>query len=110
KARELSVETYRITAALPSHELYALTSQLRRAALSVAANIAEGHARRSLGDYRRHVDIARGSCAELETLLLITTDLRYGSASDIAELIARVQVVGRMLTNLARALEAMPKK
>lgn len=72
---------YRLTSSFPTDERYGLTSQLRRAAVSVSSNIAEGAARRSRKDYLHHLSIARGSLSEIETQLVIARRLNF-SASD----------------------------
>jgi len=74
-AHELALVTYRVTDAFPKHELYGLTSQLRRAAFSVAANIAEGAAKRGNGEFRRFLDIAIGSLSEISYGTLLAKDL-----------------------------------
>jgi four helix bundle protein len=74
---DLVVSCYRITHSFPRQEEYGLSAQLRRAAVSVPSNIAEGHARASTGDYLRHLSIAHGSLAELETHLEIARRLGY---------------------------------
>jgi four helix bundle protein len=101
------LDTYRLTSAFPRSEAFALTSQLRRAATSVAANIAEGHARRDLGDYLRHLSFARGSVAELETLLELALGLDYLSAAEAKLAINKAQQLGRMLSGLARSLRRL---
>src|SRR5262245_48278962 len=83
KAMNLVVESYRLANQLPKSELYGLTSQIQRAAISVPANIAEGHGRDHLGDYLRHLSIANGSLMELETHLLLIHRLAYLSIEDI---------------------------
>ena len=105
KSMDLVEESYRLTAAFPKHELYGLTSQLRRAAVSVAANIAEGHGREHLGDYLRSLSIANGSLMELETHLLIGRRMRYMSAEEEQGFLQRAAEVGRMLAGLVRALK-----
>ncbi len=78
RAIELSVAIYKFTADFPSAELYGLTSQLRRAAVSVASNIAEGYGRASKGEFRQFIGIARGSVLELQTQLVIAGQLGFG--------------------------------
>jgi four helix bundle protein len=68
---DLALEVYRLTEAFPKSELYGLTSQMRRAAVSISSNIAEGHARKTRREMQRYVNIAKGSLAELETQLII---------------------------------------
>ncbi len=105
KSMDLVEESYRLTAAFPRNELYGLTSQLRRAAVSVAANIAEGHGREHLGDYLRSLSIANGSLMELETHLLIGRRMNYVPAQDEQGFLQHAAEVGRMLAGLVRALK-----
>jgi four helix bundle protein len=79
--RELVKDVYLLTASFPKAELYGLTSQLRRAAVSVPANIAEGYSRRGIPDYVNFINIAVGSLAEVETLLILAEDLNYTAPS-----------------------------
>jgi four helix bundle protein len=74
-AVDLTVEIYRITESFPSSERFALTTQLRRAAVSVACNIAEGHARSTRGEYRNFLSIARGSAIEVEVQLFLAEQI-----------------------------------
>ena len=74
---ELVVSVYRITSGFPSHERYGLVSQARRAAVSAAANIAEGSAKRGAGEFRRFLDIAMGSLTEVSYLLHVARKLEY---------------------------------
>lgn len=102
---DLAVECYHATGSFPNHERFGLTSQVRRAAVSIPANIAEGHGRRHLGDYLRHVSFARGSINELETHLIIGYRLDYLDRPRLDGLLERTDHVSRMLTNLRRRLE-----
>ena len=72
---QLTLDVYRATSSVPKHELYGLTSQSRRAAFSVVANIAEGSAKRGPGEFRRYLDIALGSLSELSVALRLARDL-----------------------------------
>jgi four helix bundle protein len=102
----LLVEAYRVAAQLPDIERYGLASQLRRSAVSIAANIAEGFGRSARGDYLRHLSIASGSLRELQTLLEGITLLQYlpGSATAAAE--DGSQRTGFLLRRLQRSLSA----
>ena len=82
KSIELVKEIYRITEMLPKSEIYALISQMRRAAISVSSNIAEGYGRRSLKEYVQFYSIAYGSALELETQLLISKELQFITEKD----------------------------
>ena len=77
KAMDLVQAVYKITAGFPKEELYGLTSQLRRAAVSIPSNIAEGQGRRTTGDFQRFLAIANGSLREVETQILIAKRLNY---------------------------------
>ena len=105
-AMDLAVACYRVTATFPSEELYGLTSQIRRAAASVPANVAEGQGRRTTGDFLRFLAIAYGSLMELETHLRLGARLGYLDDICEARLLRRTEEVGRMLNGLANALRA----
>ena len=83
---ELVIKVYRRTASFPSHERYGITSQTRRAAVSAAANIAEGSAKRGTGEFRRYLDIAIGSLSEVSYLLHVARRLEYLSEAQWQEL------------------------
>jgi four helix bundle protein len=104
KAMDLVVEVYALTRGFPSDEHYGLTSQMRRAALSVASNIAEGNGRSYRREYAHHVSIARGSLSELMTCLEIAQRLGYISRDVFRPLAVRLEEVSRMLLMLMRAL------
>ena len=103
---QLLVEAYRVAAQLPEIERYGLASQLRRSAVSIAANIAEGFGRSARGDYRRHLAIASGSLRELQTLLEAVTLLDYlgEAATEAAERASRRTAF--LLHRLQRSLSA----
>lgn len=105
KAMQLSVKVFWLTKKLPKEEMYGLTSQLRRSAVSVAANIAEGHARNSTGEYRQFLGIAKGSLAELETLLILAKEMAYFSPEVPAEIMDLIVECNRMLKKLMQALK-----
>jgi four helix bundle protein len=76
----LAVAVYELTREFPKEEIYGLTSQLRRAAVSIASNIAEGHGRNTAGEFRQFLGVARGSNFEVQTQLVLSRRLKYGSA------------------------------
>jgi len=104
-ALDLTETLYRITADWPKHEQFGLTSQVRRASVSVPANIAEGAGRRTPGEFMHFVGIARGSLAELETLLLIARRLGYIEEAPHRAIMDDLFELGRMSTGLLRSLD-----
>ena len=104
QAMDLAVEIYRVTRAWPKEELYGLASQVRRAASSVPANIAEGFGRESRASYQQFLRIAQGSLKETETHLLIAQ--RVGLAGDdmVQPLLVRCESIGKLLRLLIRKL------
>jgi len=98
-------EIYRITARFPSDERFGLTAQLRRAAVSIPSNIAEGHERSSTPDYIRFLTIAEGSLAEARTQLMIGCDLGYCTRTDIQPTLNEMAEIKRMLYALRRSLQ-----
>jgi four helix bundle protein len=107
-ARELAVDTYRISRSFPSDERFGLTSQIRRAAVSIAANLAEGHGRRLSTAFAQFVRISIGSLNEVETLMCIALDLKYVCQSDFDELEVRIRRLAVKLQNLLTALLKNP--
>ena len=105
KAHALTLQIYEETRTFPREELYGLTSQLRRAAASVAANIVEGCGRRSDGEFTRFLQIARGSAAELEYHLLLARDLHLLNEEKSRNLDSMVDEVQRMLTALVQRVQ-----
>ena len=104
KAMALAGATYAVARSLPESERFGLCAQLRRAAISVASNIAEGHERRSRADYRRFVAIACGSLAELETQLELASRLYAIDAAIMAPALSLADETGRLLRSIERAL------
>src|SRR3954468_11989753 len=93
-------ELYGATDAFPKHELFALTQQLRRAAVSVPSNLAEGHGRSSRKEFHQYVSQARGSLCEVETQLEIARSLKYIERNNADNLLARAGEVAKMLNGL----------
>ena len=106
KAHQLTLVVYQITAPFPREELYGLTSQLRRSAASIPANLAEGCGRNGDAEFARFCSIALGSASELEYHLLLARDLKLIQPRDYEELAARVTELKRMLTALFQKLNA----
>lgn len=97
---------YSTTSSFPREEQYGLTAQMRRAAVSVASNIAEGYGRESTASYVQFLRIAQGSVKELETHVVIAQNVGFLAPGAAAELQARFDSIGRMLRALVRSLEA----
>jgi len=105
KSYELSLKIYRLTKHFPSEEKYGLTSQIRRAAVSVTSNIAEGYGRKTKPEYIQFLYIAYGSNCELETQMLLSGDLGYIKSEEIKQLQEDISEVERMLKALIKSLE-----
>jgi four helix bundle protein len=104
KSMALVVDVYRYTQEFPKIETYGLTSQLRRASVSIPSNIAEGHARLTTGEYKHFLGNARGSLAEIDTQILIATDLGYLDKNHCNAFLSATAEVGRMLNGLINSL------
>jgi four helix bundle protein len=105
RAMAVVVDVYRLTDGFPTHERYGLVQQVRRAAVSIPSNIAEGHGRDHLGDYLRLLSVANGSLMEVETQMLIARQLGYLTATEEGALLNKTAEVGRMLSGLTGALK-----
>jgi four helix bundle protein len=104
KAMNLVVTIYHATKSFPKDETYGLTSQIRRAAVSIPANIAEGQGRRQKGEFRQFLGNARGSLLELDTHLELALRLEYLKTEHYAAILEQVQEVGRLVNGLLRSL------
>jgi len=106
QAITLSVDCYKITEDMPKTELYGLTSQIRRASVSVAANIAEGYGRDNTGNFVQFLRISQGSLKELETHFIIASRIGYLEFGKVESLLERCEEVGKMLRSYIRSLQA----
>ena len=104
RALELAVRIYRLSEKFPKSEIYGLTSQVRRAAVSVPSNIAEGYGRGSRKEYLQFLSVAQGSLKELETQIILAQRLSYASEKDAEVTLSASETVGKMLGGLMRSL------
>lgn len=109
KAMDLVIEIYKITATFPSDERFGLSSQARRAAVSIPSNIAEGHGRKATGAYINHLSIAYGSLMELETQTQIAVRLSFVPEDKTSALLKQMDEIGKMLTGLKNSLSEKPR-
>jgi four helix bundle protein len=104
KAMDLVMVVYQLTCSFPHEEQYALGSQLRRAAISIPSNIAEGQGRNTTRDFQKYLSIAYGSLQEVETQILIALRLKYINEADSDDAMQQCSEVGRLINGLARSL------
>ena len=104
KGIEVVKDTYILTKKFPKEELYALTSQMRRSAVSIPSNIAEGFRRYHNKEYKQFLYIALGSCAELETQIIIAKELNYIDENYKTEVIEKIKYICKMLIKLIQKL------
>ena len=105
KSMDLVVLCYKMAKGFPQNEIYGLTSQLQRAAISIPANIAEGRHRQHSKEFLRHLSIAYGSLAELETHIQIAERLNYMNHNETSQVLNRTAEIGRMLNGLRKSIE-----
>jgi len=105
KAMDLVTRIYIVSKKFPREEIYGLTSQMRRSAVSIPSNIAEGRGKRSTKDFIRFLNIAYGSLAELETQIVISQNLGFANEEDTASLFNDTSRVGRMINGMIAGLE-----
>lgn len=104
KAMNLVEICYQITSEFPKEELYSLTNQIRRAAISIPSNIAEGQSRWSTKEFLRFLSIAKGSLSELETQLILAQRLKYLSEDKLNKIIELTNEIGKMVSGLRKSL------
>ena len=104
RATEMTLASYRLTTGFPKEEMFGLTSQIRRAGVSVASNIAEGYGRGSKGEYKQFLAMARGSNLEVQTQLFLATELGYGNSAQLKTADDLSNEVSKMLNSLLAKL------
>jgi len=105
KAMELVTEIYRVSQKFSKEEMFGLTSQIRRAAVSIPSNIAEGRGKSSTGEFQQFLYHSRGSLAEVETQLIIAINLGYLQKSEVANIMELISRTGRLLHGLLSAIK-----
>ena len=108
KSYQLCLDVYKVTKGFPKEEKYGLTSQIRRASVSIPSNIAEGYGRKTTPDYVRSLYVAYGSICELETQIMLCGDLTYIEEENLRGIQNDIREVERMLKALIRSLENKP--
>jgi four helix bundle protein len=106
RAIQNSVAVYRLTSNSPREEVFGLTSQLRRASVSVASNIADGYGRASSGEYKHFLGMARRSNSEVETQLVISRELKFGNLPEMERAESLTAEVGKMLNAILKTLQS----
>jgi four helix bundle protein len=109
EAMDLAEACYRLTSSFPRDETFGMTAQIRRASVSIPANIAEGYGRDSKGAYGQFLRVAQGSLKELETHLLLSQRLGLAMAQDVGQALSSCDSLGRMLRSLIRSIERSTK-
>ena len=104
-AMQIAEECYLLTRSFPKDEIYGMTSQIRRSAVSVAANIAEGHGRGTSASFVQFLRIAQGSLKELETHLILRQRVKLAEEEVVASLLTKAETLGKMLRSLIRSLQ-----
>ncbi|MHB0936548.1 MAG: four helix bundle protein [Armatimonadota bacterium] len=110
KGVDLAVECYKLTESFPKSELYGLTNQMRRAAVSIPSNVAEGSARQHTPEFTQHVSIACGSIAELDTQVEIARRLHFADEQLVRDFFAHTEELSRMLGSLRRSLQTKQER
>ena len=104
RSMDLVESVYRTTARLPASEQYGLVAQMRRSAVSVPSNIAEGYGRQATGEYRHHLSFSRGSLLELETEVLLCRRLNYTQNDEVDAVLEEIAEISKMLGSLISKL------
>ncbi len=110
RARQMTVAVYRLTQDFPREEQFGLTSQIRRSAVSIPSNIAEGQGRTTVGEFRQFLGVARGSNCEVQTQLEIARTLKFGNPGLIDEVESLSNEVRKMLFGLMDSIKSRPGK
>ena len=110
KAIELTMEVYKLTSGFPDSERFGLINQMRRASVSIPSNIAEGYARSGKGEYLQFLSHSRGSCAEIETQLVIAEGLGFGQQDRLDRCSDLCDSVGRLLYALSKSIRAKQRE
>lgn len=105
KARTLVKEVYMITEQYPQEEKYGLTSQIRRAAISISSNIAEGSGKESEKEFNRFLEIAYSSAFELESQIILSEDLNFISHDDSSKILTQIQEIQKMIYSFSRTIK-----
>lgn len=105
EAMKLTAETYKITEKLPKSETYALSDQMRRSAVSIPSNIAEGFGRKSTAEFIHFLSISHGSLCELETQFELCSLINYTTEDEIRALLSKCSEIGKMLQKLMKSLK-----
>jgi four helix bundle protein len=105
EAMSVAERAYNLTARFPKDEVYGMTSQIRRAAVSIAANIAEGHGRENSGSFIQFMRVSQGSLKELETHLLLAARVNLVSVAEVEPILQQCDELGRMLRSLIRSIQ-----
>ena len=105
-SKDLVIDLYRITKEFPKEEIFGLTSQIRRAAVSISANLAEGNGRNGDLELKRFLNIAFGSASELETLIIIVFELKYINEQDYKVIISKLESIQKMLSAFINKLQS----
>ncbi|MGB2728789.1 MAG: four helix bundle protein [Halobacteriota archaeon] len=108
KGIELVEMVYKSTATFPEEEKYGLSAQMRRAAVSIPSNIAEGHLRKTAKDFKQFIAIARGSCAELETQIIISYKLGFIQEDNFSNLSSKIDELSKMLSSFYSKINSKP--
>lgn len=106
RGMDIAQAVYELSSGFPSHEVYSLTSQLRRSAVSVPSNIAEGYGRKSNGSFAQFLKISRGSLYELETQLLLAEKVKYiDNPTSLTDILTMIEEEGKMINTFLKKLE-----